>query len=113
MLKDVEKKPPVVPVEITVPKVDSIQYTKVTMKMSDNTEQDGYRLVCPCGNYDRQKYGDYIKTIIEEDDRGRKYFIKVMALLCNKCRSQDILFSEFKKEYGRIVKPASKEKVKT
>jgi len=107
-----KKKEPVVPIEIGIPKVDSIQYVKVKMKMSDGTKQDGYRLVCPCGNYNRDKYGTYIKTVLEEDERGRMHSTKVMSLLCNKCKCYDIPYVEFQKEYEKIVKPAIKEKIK-
>jgi len=95
---------PVALIEVIVPKVDKIQYVKVKMKMSNGKEQDGYRLVCPCGNYDRDKYGNYRKTIIERGERNRTTTTVVMALICKVCGDHDIPFDEFGRQYDAIIK---------
>jgi len=105
-------KEPVVPVEIIVPTVSKVGYVEVGMKMSNGKTEKGYRLVCPCGNHRRDKYGNYVKTIVERDERKRLHTTKVMGLLCKVCNSHDIILTDFQEQYNAIIQNKDKPKIK-
>ena len=97
--------------EIIVPKVSEVEYVEVKLKMSNGKTEKGYRLVCSCGNHDRDKFGDYIKTVmVQEEKKYRHHTIKVRALICNVCHNHDIVLTDFQQQYNDIIK--KKETVK-
>lgn len=60
-------------------------------------------ITCSCGNKDQRKFNKYIKTLLTEDERGRKHLEKAAAVLCGICLA-DITWAEFGEQFKNLTK---------